>query len=260
MRYPALRCQLDALGTRTFLRERPVRLAQRDLLRLRVPALGEVPEPLPVAPTRNGDEAAAVEDLEHHGDAATSVPAVRSPREWCIALDLAREHRPVLLELAEHELPEAPVRGEELVSALLVRVLPPPPAHPRLDKGEILDRPDERVPLEELLPLPEQRIELGGVVRSEPAPRHEVLGWGDRRDRVDLQVAEATNRVEQARRGAVEELRPHRDPPRLLLRDRDHSGSSAAGRACERRHRSSLPSAASTGASAPARLAPSQFA
>ena len=97
-----------------------------------------------------------------------------------------------------------------------------PAPHPRLEEREILDRPDVRVPLEELLLVPEQPIELGDVVRAEPAPEDELLRRRDRRDRVDLEEAEPADRVEDGRRRAVEELSADRDPPRLLRRDEPH--------------------------------------
>ena len=76
--------------------------------------------------------------------------------------------------------------------------------------------------LEELPRLPEQAIELGAVVAwAEPRVEHEVLGRRDRRDGVDLEEPEAANGREDAARGAVEGLRPHGDPPRLLARDLD---------------------------------------
>ena len=138
---------------------------------------------------------------------------------------------------------------QELGAAPLPRVLArPSPAHERLHDREILDRPDERVPLEELLLLPEQPIERAAVVRPEPAPGDEVLRRRDARDGIDLEEAEPANGVEQALGRAVEELRADRDPPSFLRRDdlsrpsvgdpRPRRGSrrAVAGR-CSRRRR-----------------------
>jgi hypothetical protein len=52
-----------------------------------------------------------------------------------------------------------------------------------------------------------------------------MLRRRDRRDGIDLQEPQAADRVEDALRGAVEELRPDGDPARLLARDLDHSVS-----------------------------------
>jgi hypothetical protein len=80
------------------------------------------------------------------------------------------------------------------------RVPVAPTLHTGVEQREILDRPDVRVPLDELLLAPQQAIELGDVVRSEPAPQDEMLRRGDRGDGVDLQEAELADRVEDRRR------------------------------------------------------------
>ena len=85
--------------------------------------------------------------------------------------------------------------------------------------GRILDRPDERVPLDELALLPEQAVELRRVVRPEPAPEHELLRRRDGRDRVDLEEAELPDGVEDRASGAVQELRADGDAACLLESD-----------------------------------------
>ena len=58
-----------------------------------------------------------------------------------------------------------------------------------------------------------------GVERAEPAEEDELLRRRDGGDRVHLQEAEPSHGVEHARRGAVEQLRAHGDPPGLLRCD-----------------------------------------
>ena len=138
-----------------------------------------------------------------------------------LVLQVPREHRAVPLELAQQPALEPGMRLQELPAPLLVLVVRAPRAlaHPRADEREVLDRPDEGVPLEELPLLPEQPVELGAVVRPEAAPRHEVLRRRDGRDRVDLEVPKSPHRVEEVARRAVEQLRADCDPPCLLGRD-----------------------------------------
>jgi hypothetical protein len=56
-------------------------------------------------------------------------------------------------------------------------------------------------------------------VVPQPAPEHELLRRRDRRDRIDLEKAQAANRVEDVAGGAVEELRADSDPACLLESD-----------------------------------------
>jgi hypothetical protein len=93
------------------------------------------------------------------------------------------------------------------------------PAHTGAEQREVLDRPDVGVPLDELALVPEQAVELAGVVRAEAAPEDELLRRCDGRDRVDLEEAEPANRLEDVARGAVEELRADRDSACLLESD-----------------------------------------
>ena len=108
----------------------------------------------------------------------------------------ARGSGPRSLELAEHVPPEPRLLLQELLRPAVPLEVAPGLAHPRPDQRQVLDRPDERVPLEELPLLPQQPVELGAVVRAEPAPEDEVLRRRHRRDRVDLEEAEPADRVE----------------------------------------------------------------
>ena len=72
------------------------------------------------------------------------------------------EQRAAALELAQHIAAERPVLGEEVADpalGLVVRRVPPAPHEPA-HEGELLDRPQERVPLEERALVPEQPVEL----------------------------------------------------------------------------------------------------
>ena len=80
----------------------PLRLGPGDRLDLRVPALGEIPEPLPGAAAGDGDLAALA-----RGPSA-SAPSSARPTSGCasrcvpgVVLDLAREQRAAQLELAQ---------------------------------------------------------------------------------------------------------------------------------------------------------------
>jgi hypothetical protein len=63
-----------------LLLEGAISLAQRQRLGLRVPALGEVPEPLAAAAPDNRDLPVDVQRLEHQPDVALAVPAVVDSR------------------------------------------------------------------------------------------------------------------------------------------------------------------------------------
>jgi hypothetical protein len=77
---------------------------------------------------------------------------------------------------------------------------------------------DERVELDQLPRLPAQPVELRLVVAwAEPGVEDEVLRRRDRRNGVDLQEPEASDRVEYALRGSGEKLRSDGDPARLFL-------------------------------------------
>src|SRR4029079_8659699 len=60
---------------------------------------------------------------------------------------------------------------------------------------------------------------------TEPAPKDELLRGRHRGDRIELEEAEPPYGLEHPAGGAVEELGPDGDPPRLLQRD----SSSPAG-------------------------------
>jgi hypothetical protein len=200
--------------------EQPVRLAHRHGLRGRIPTIGEIPEALTVPPPHDRDRAARVQDVEHLGYVAAPGPAARVRRAGRPVVELAREHGPAPVELAQHVAAEAGVRAQPLGAAPLLRVaagrLRP---HHRADQRQILDRPDVRRPLEEHPLRPEHSVELGGVEGPEPAPGHELLGRRDGRDRVELEEAQAAHGLAHAARRSGEELRAHGDPARLVASD-----------------------------------------
>src|SRR5713226_7523248 len=138
-----------------------------------------------------------------------------------VVLDLPRQQRPALLELAQYVAAEGRVRLQELGPPALPRMPAALAAHAREDERQVLDRVDEGVPLEEPALLPQQPVELRAVEGPEPAPEHEVLWRRHSRDRVDLEEPEPADGIEDTRRGAVEQLGSHRNPARLVLRDFD---------------------------------------
>src|SRR5207247_1538809 len=96
-----------------LLGEQLLRFAQGDSLRLRIPALREIPGALAAPPADDSDLAAGGENLEHQSHlpgAPPLVPLLVLPAPVC--LDLAGEQGAALLELAQHVAPEWPVRRE----------------------------------------------------------------------------------------------------------------------------------------------------
>src|SRR6266542_4525398 len=173
-----------------LLREQPVGLRERHCLRLRIPALRDIPEPLLATAPDDRDVASAVQDLQHQGDLSGAVPAMRLARPRRAILELAREQRATRLQLVHDVAAKRRVLLQELGAAALPRVLPAAPPHPRANERQRFHRPDEGAPLEELAVGPEEPVELAEVVRAEPAPEHELLRGCDGRDRIDLEVAE----------------------------------------------------------------------
>ena len=100
VRFPTLLRQPHALRAEAALGQDPLRLAERHGLRLGIPALGEIPEPLAVAPADDGDDAACFEDHQHERDLAVAPPGVRVTGSRRVLRDLARQQRPGALELA----------------------------------------------------------------------------------------------------------------------------------------------------------------
>ena len=95
-----------------------------DALCFRIPAFGQVPESLLALAADDGDDAAALEHLEHQADLAAPPPVVRVPGHHQVGLDLARGQWPTRFELAQQVPLEARVRPQELGPLLLVLVLP----------------------------------------------------------------------------------------------------------------------------------------
>jgi len=138
---------------------------------------------------------------------------------WAVSrpiLEVAREQRPALLDLTQDVTLERRVLPQELVAPTLVLVLPAPASHERRDEWQRLEGPDVGIPFEARSLVPEQPIELCDVVGSKPAPENELLWRCDRRDRVDLQEPESSDRFENARRRSVEKLGMDGDPARLV--------------------------------------------
>ena len=216
----------DAQGSEAALVDGVLRLAPCERFGLREPPVGEIPEPLSAESSRHHHLPAEVERGEHEGDAARAVPAVPLRLTRCAILELPGRERAAPLELAQHVAAERLVLGDELAHPPLGLVVGrgPPAPHQPTDDRQLLDRPDESVPLEERPLVPEKAVELCDVVAAEPAPQHEVLRRRDGRDRVELEEPQVANRVEHGRRRPVEELRADGDPARLRLVDQPCAG------------------------------------
>jgi hypothetical protein len=160
-------------------------------------------------------------------------------------LELAGREGSAFLELPQDVAAKGCVLLEKLVPALVpdagadATVL----AHQRAQERQRLDRPDVRIPLDQLALAPQQPVELAAVVRRpEATPEDEVLRGRDRRDRVELQEPEPSNGRQDSAGGAGEKLRANGDSPRLLESDRRRDGLQAKGscqtqarRRCEQR-------------------------
>src|SRR6266550_5692756 len=219
--------QADTEGPEALLGEDLLGVAQRHRFGLRIPAAGEVPEPLAVSAPHDRERPALVKYLQHHPYLAASEPPVVACPPAAAVLQLATEQRPPLLELPQHVAAKACVPLQEIARPALPRrcVGAAVSPHPRADQRQRLDRPDERVPLEQLPLDPQQPVELAGVIATEPAPEDELLRGRHRGDRIELKEAEPPYGLEHPARRAVEELGPDGDSPRLLQRD----SSSPAG-------------------------------
>src|SRR5205809_95036 len=175
-------------------------VAQRHRFGLRIPAAGEVPEPLAVSAPHDRERPALVKYLQHHPYLAASEPPVVACPPAGAVLELATEQRPPVLELTQHVAAKACVPLEEIARPALpgrcvgAAVSP----HPRADQRQRLDRPDEGVPLEQLPLDPQQPVELAGAVTTEPAPKDKVLRRRHRGDRIELKEAEPPYRLEHA--------------------------------------------------------------
>ncbi len=208
----------------------PLRLLDRgDLDVSRIDALGQVPEPLPPDPAGDRHLTASLHELEHLGDVAVVRPAGRRPRHDTRVRDVAGRERARALQQPEDVPPAAVVVAEPHVH--------PPLAAPSAGTGEVeaevAHRPDERVELEQRPILLERSLQvLGPVRRAEAAPGDEVGVRRDRRGGIDLQQRQPLDDLEQIRRARrVEQLRAHRDPPRLLPASADAPRERVGGRA-----------------------------
>ena len=246
VRLPLALDEPHALGAEAPLVADPLRHGHRNRLSLRPPARGEVPQALPAAAADDGDLAVMLEGQEHQPDHALAPPAVIPLFAFRTVLEVAGEERPALLELAHDVATKRTVRGQELVHPALALGVPRTPEvpDPGANERQVLDRVDERVPLEERALLPQQPVELRAVVaRAQPAEEDEVLRALDGLDDVDLEETEPAHGREHVRRGAVESLRPHGDAPCLLGADLHRRTSSSS---IERANRSRARSSASS--------------
>src|SRR5688500_10648210 len=222
MSFPVALDELDALRAKApFLADR-VRVPDRDRLGLRPPARREIPEPLAALPAGDRDFSVEVEAEEHQADLPRAPPAVLLAFALRAILELPGEERPVSLDLAENVALEGAVLRQELGRPALALRLPSTAevADPRPDERQVLDRVDERIPLEQGAVLPQQPVEPRAVVlRPEPTEEDEMLRALDRSDDVDLEEAEPADGLEHAVGAAVQQLRTHGDPPCLLGTD-----------------------------------------
>ena len=154
---------------------------QRHLLRLRIPALGEVPDALLAAPRRRRPPRRARSARRASGPSCARPTSGAASRPPAVILDLAREQRPASLELAQDVAAEGGVllqvlaAGSGRASGRAVSSAPGAAAGPRPARGTRSTRTAVRSSQSEA-------VELGAVVAvAEPAPEDEVLRRRDRR-------------------------------------------------------------------------------
>src|SRR5947209_18949707 len=100
MRDPLALLEPYPLRAEALLLPPALRLRPGDRLRLRIPAVGEVPDALLAATTDDGDLTARVQHAEHEPHLPCAPPPVRLALRRCVVFDLARQERSALLELA----------------------------------------------------------------------------------------------------------------------------------------------------------------
>src|SRR5204862_4408366 len=109
MSLPPLSRQPDAERAEAHLGQDPLRVSQRNLLDLRVPALSEIPDALLALPSDDRDLTLRRQDLEHQPHLPRSPPLVVLTLEGGAILDLTRQERAAPFELAEDVAPEGTV-------------------------------------------------------------------------------------------------------------------------------------------------------
>src|ERR1700752_1840099 len=102
MRDQASALEPDAERAESLLRDAALHLTDRDRLRRRVPAVGEIPHALAAAPSDHRDLAACAQHVEHQAHLADAPPPVRLAVHARVILDLARGERPPPLELTQN--------------------------------------------------------------------------------------------------------------------------------------------------------------
>ena len=204
-------------------------LVGRDHRVARVDTFGQVPEPVAAAAARHRDLAAQDHVLEHLGDVAVVGPAGRLPGHRAQVGKLPGRQRPGRREPLE-DVPAADVVGADPVpdtgvpAGNLPGAGPVPRRHVRPVQRKVLGRPDERPQLDQGADA-ERVGQVGRIVgRAEAAPGHQVRVRRDRADRVNLQQRQPPHGVQQpVRPRPVQQLSPHRDPPRVRQGQLVHS-------------------------------------
>ena len=202
-----------------------------------IDALGEVPQLLAAA-TPGGGHLAALDHLDEQPlHVLVVVPARGPPGHLAGVRELAGRQRAVAAQQLEDVAPALVVGLDPLrdvVLPVLHLVRPPgPDRHLGAERRQVLAGPDHPVVVDQPL-LVECVAQVTRVVRRpEPAPEQQVRTRGDRGDRVVLDQRQPVHDLEQVggpRR--VQQLRAHRDPPRLLHGQPVHQASTPSGSPC----------------------------
>jgi hypothetical protein len=189
-------------------------LSQRRGLRLshalRHDALSDVPQPLAALALRDEHRALQGEKLDEPSEVAIVRPAGRFPGATCKGREIARGERPVSAELPD----EPALRPGIVLEPELDAVIPGRTgfvsriaAHRGPVERIVLGRHDRRRVLVELA-LVEQPLQLLDGVAPEPAPQDEQMIALDGARRVELEVADVPNHVEDRRSARRREQLP----------------------------------------------------
>ncbi|CDK00001.1 hypothetical protein MIC448_2020003 [Microbacterium sp. C448] len=181
----------------------------------RIDPLRQVPQALAAHPAGDRDLADPREDLEHPRHFVRPVPSARAValddarvgevgcREWALGAKSGQDvsaKRVVRLEVVDRRLP--------------ARAL----AHDRQHRGEQAACPEASVVLEKQPIGLDGFAELAGFVApTDPAPRHRLLGRGDRGGGIDLDRADLLGNLNDVTwTVGVEQLSPDRDAARFV--------------------------------------------
>ena len=196
--------------------------------RARQRPFGKVPDPLLTVAAHDHHASLRPEDLEQHRHAlALVVPAAGAPALRGPILEVASPKRAATPELAQRVPHERIVRLEPFadVSVAFPRPVRVAPHRYPMDR-EVRGRHDVGLVLEQRSLLPQEPLQLGRAIRPpQPTEQDEVLGTGDHRRRVHLDLGQPRDDLhDRPAKGRVELLPHHRQLSSAAAGDADRLG------------------------------------